>query len=374
LPSASPPAACSIDVPDFSGVARLIDEAGAARAFPAATIEVGTAARPLWQHAVGRLTYDADAAATTPDTVFDLASLTKVIATTPLVMRLVERRRLLLDTPIRRLVPAWTAADRVEVALLDLLEHSAGLTAWWPLYKHARSMVEFTHLIAELPLEYKPRTRSVYSDLGFILLGGIVAERGRAPLDAQFADVLGDTGLTFRPDPSVRAQVAPTEIDVEWRGRLIVGEVHDENAWALSGVAGHAGLFGTAAAVGRFAQLLLQARRGPGRLGPPWLLKRFLHRSVVPGSSRALGWDTMLPTSSCGTRMSAAAVGHTGFTGTSLWIDPVRDLYVVLLTNRVYPTRPADRRDALARLRPAVHDAVVSALLAAGRQSRAGVE
>ena len=361
-------------MPDFSGVSRLIDEAVAARAFPAATVEVGTHARPLWQHAAGRLTYDDDAAATTPETIFDLASLTKVIATTSLVMRLVERRRLLLDTPVRQLVPAWTAADRAAVTLLDLLEHAAGLTAWWPLYKHGHSLVEFAHLIAELPLECRPRTRSIYSDLGFILLGGVVAERGGAPLDAQFADLLGDTGLAFRPGPSLRAQVAPTEIDVEWRGRLIVGEVHDENAWALSGVAGHAGLFGTAAAVGRFAQLLLQARRAPSRLGPPWLLQRFLRRSAVAGSSRALGWDTMLPTSSCGTRMSAAAIGHTGFTGTSLWIDPTRDLYVVLLTNRVHPTRPVDRRDALARLRPAVHDAVVSALSRAGRQGRAGVE
>lgn len=361
-------------MPEFSGVARLIDDAVAARAFPAATIEVGTHARPLWQHAAGRLTYDDDAAATTPDTVFDLASLTKAIATTSLVMRLVERRRLLLDTPVRRLVPAWTAADRAAVTLLDLLEHSAGLTAWWPLYRHGESLAEFAHLIAELPLEYRPRTRSIYSDLGFILLGGIVAERGGAPLDAQFADLLGDTGLAFRPAPSLRAQAAPTEVDAEWRGRLIVGEVHDENAWALAGVAGHAGLFGTAAAVGRFAQLLLQARRAPGRLGPPWLLQRFHRRSRVPGSSRALGWDTMLPTSSCGTRLTAAAIGHTGFTGTSLWIDPGRDLYVVLLTNRVHPTRPADRRDALARLRPAVHDAVVSALSQAGRRGRAGVE
>jgi CubicO group peptidase (beta-lactamase class C family) len=185
-------------VPDFSGAARLIDEAAAARAFPAASIEVGTGNRPIWQHAAGRLTYDDDAPATTPDTIFDLASLTKVIATTTLVMRLVGRRRLLLDTPIRQLVPAWTGADRAHVTVLDLLEHSAGLAAWWPLYKHGQTLVEFEHLIAELPLEYGPRTRSIYSDLGFILLGGIVAERGDAPLDAQCDALIGDTGLVFR--------------------------------------------------------------------------------------------------------------------------------------------------------------------------------
>ena len=349
-------------MPDFSSAARLIEEAAAARAFPAAAIEVGTGLRPLWQHAAGRLTYDENAAATTSETIFDLASLTKVIATTTLVMRLVAQRRLLLDTPVRQLVPAWTGADRSTVTVLDLLEHSTGLTAWWPLYKHGQSLVEFAHLIAELPLEYAPGTRSIYSDLGFILLGGIVADRGGAPLAEQFDALLGDTGIGFQPAAARRAEVAPTELDAEWRGRLIVGEVHDENAWALGGVAGHAGLFGTAGAVGCFARLVLQSLRSGSVLGAPWLWKRFVRRSRVPGSSRALGWDTMLPTSSCGRRLTAAAIGHTGFTGTSLWIDPVRDLYVVLLTNRVHPTRPADRRDALSRLRPVVHDAIVSAL------------
>ena len=363
-------------MPDFTAAARLIDEAAAAHAFPAGSIEVGTRDAVLWQHATGRLSYDDEAPPTSPDTIFDLASLTKVIATTSLAMRLVARRRLLLDTPVRQLVPAWRGADRAQVTVLDLLEHSAGLTAWWPLYKHGQSLVEFAHLIAELPLEYAPRRHSIYSDLGFILLGGIVAERGDAPLETQFDALLGASGLEFRPDAARRARIAPTELDTDWRGRLVVGEVHDENAWALGGVAGHAGLFGTAAAVGCFARLVLQSLRSPTVLGPPWLWSRFLKRSRVPGSSRALGWDTMLPTSSCGTRMSAAAIGHTGFTGTSLWIDPDHDLYVVLLTNRVHPTRPVDRRDGLARLRPAVHDAIVSARLgrAAGHDGGRGVE
>jgi CubicO group peptidase (beta-lactamase class C family) len=140
---------------------------------------------------------------------------------------------------------------------------------------------------------------------------------------------------------------------------LLVGEVHDENAWALGGVAGHAGLFGTAPAVGAFARLVLKTLTRPTALGRPETLRRFLTRSTVPASSRALGWDTMLLTSSCGTRMSPAAFGHTGFTGTSLWIDPAREIYVVLLTNRVHPTREADGFHAV---RPAVHDAVISEL------------
>jgi CubicO group peptidase (beta-lactamase class C family) len=350
------------DVRDFSPAARLIDEAAVSRAFPAAAIEVGTTDRVLWQHAAGTLTYEPDAAAATVETVFDLASLTKVIATAPLVMQHVAARRLLLDTPVRRLVPAWRGRDRADVTVQDLLEHSAGLTAWWPLYKHAASPLEFAQLIGELPLEYVPRRRSIYTDLGFMLLGFIVADVGLAPLDAQFDALVRETGLTYRPSAASRAVIAPTEIDTEWRGRLLLGEVHDENTWALGGVAGHAGLFGSAPAVGRYARLVLQTLRSGTRLGPSWLQRRFVRRSRVPGSSRALGWDTMLPTSSCGTRLSRTAIGHTGFTGTSLWIDPLADVYVALLTNRIHPRRSADRNDALARLRPQVHDAVIEAL------------
>jgi serine-type D-Ala-D-Ala carboxypeptidase len=347
--------------PDFSAVARLLDTARAERAFPAATIEVGGRDGVIWQHATGRLTYADDAAETTIETGFDLASLTKVLATAPLLMQLVASRRVLLSTPVRILSSEWRGSDRHDVTLADLLEHCAGLTSWWDLYTRNNSAREFAHEIGQLPLEYLPRTRSIYSDLGFLLLGFIVAEVGRQPLAAQFDALLGDTGLTFRPPADRRLAMAPTEDDTAWRGRLLVGEVHDENAAALDGVAGHAGLFGSAAAVGAYARLVLQTLGGQTRLGPPWLLRRFLRKSRVPGSSRALAWDTMLPTSSCGTRLSRAAFGHTGFTGTSLWVDPIRDLYVVLLTNRVHPVRPADRHDALRRLRPQVHDAVVSA-------------
>ena len=348
--------------PDFSAVADLIDQARATRAFPAATVEVGCRRGVLWQHATGRLTYADDAASATIDTLFDLASLTKVIATAPLLMQLVAARRLLLSTPVRTVIPEGRGADRHDVTLTDLLEHCAGLTPWWDLYKRNHSAREFSHEIAELPLEHPPRARSIYSDLGFLLLGFIVADRGRAPLDAQFDALLGDTGIRFRPPADLRPAIAPTEDDATWRGRLLVGEVHDENAFALGGVAGHAGLFGSAPAVGTYARLVLETLRAPTRLGPPWLMQRFVRRSRVPRSSRALAWDTMLPTSSCGTRLTPAAFGHTGFTGTSLWIDPLRDLYVVLLTNRVHPVRPADRDDALRRLRPQVHDAVASAL------------
>jgi CubicO group peptidase (beta-lactamase class C family) len=165
--------------------------------------------------------------------------------------------------------------------------------------------------------------------------------------------------IQFAPPSLWRARIAPTEQD-PWRGRLLVGEVHDENAAALGGIAGHAGLFGTAAAVGSYARHLLQVLDGRAGVIRRATLEEFVtKRADIPGSSRALGWDTMLPTSSCGTLMSARAFGHTGFTGTSLWIDPEKDVYVALLTNRVHPTRA---NEAIKHVRPAVHDAVVEEL------------
>jgi CubicO group peptidase (beta-lactamase class C family) len=169
----------------------------------------------------------------------------------------------------------------------------------------------------------------------------------------------GIQDLQFHPPELWRKRTAPTDVD-PWRGRLLIGEVEDENTAALGGAAGQAGLFGTAAAVGECARHLLQILDGRVGVFTRRTLAEFIsRRSDIPGSSRALGWDTMLPTSSCGTRMSARAFGHTGFTGTSLWIDPERDVYVVLLTNRVHPTR---EHNAIRAVRPAVHDAVMDAL------------
>jgi CubicO group peptidase (beta-lactamase class C family) len=241
------------------------------------------------------------------------------------------------------------------VTIRDLLEHCSGLAGWAPLYRAQASRDGFVHAIASSALEYLPWTRSLYSDLGFILLGLILENAGEG-LASQFT-TLGIAGLRFTPGAELRRSIAPTEYD-PGRGRLLVGEVHDENAAALGGVAGHAGLFGPAEAVGAFARLVLRTFTRDTVLGRAETLRRFVTRSTVPGSSRALGWDTMLPTSSCGTRLSKRAIGHTGFTGTSLWIDPALERYVVLLTNRVHPSRD---RDGLRALRPLIHDAVVGA-------------
>ncbi len=361
--------------PPFSDVTELLIEGVRSRAFPAAAIEVGGGAGVLWRRSFGALSYDENALPTTADTIFDLASLTKVIATASLAMRAVDNEHLRLEDRIAEWLPAWTGADRDEVTIADLLAHASGLTAYLPFYVDHTRRIDFEPAICGLPLEYAPRTQSIYSDLGFILLGFILedaqppsAAYAGAPgtvdparrLQAQFGRVARSftlEPLAFNPPRAWRDRTAPTEVD-PWRGRLLVGEVHDENAWALGGAAGHAGLFGTVGAVGDFARAVLATIAGTPALGLPETMRRFMQRGTVPGSSRALGWDTMLPTSSCGTAMSASAIGHTGFTGTSLWIDWERDLYVALLTNRVHPSRDAEQ---LRVIRPQIHDAAVDA-------------
>ena len=352
---------------------RVLEAAVAARTFPAAAVDVGSSAGPLWRDALGTLSDDPQAPATV-DTPYDLASLTKALATTTVVMQLAADGRLQLGDGVASFFDEWLGTDRAPVTIRDLLEHASGLPARL-VDRPPSSQREFEHEICSIALEYAPRTGSIYSDLGFILLGFIAEQHGQATLARQFEDILarlmadptyvgGDAllnldRLTFKLDSQARRRAAPTqamEDDVR-RGRLLVGEVHDSYAAALGGAAGHAGLFGTAPAVGAFARLLLRAARGERLMAPltPNLVRQFTTKSTVPGSSRALGWDTMLPTSSCGSGMSAAAFGHVGFTGTSLWIDPERDRYFVLLTNRACGGGTLDEMRAVRR---AFHDAL----------------
>jgi CubicO group peptidase (beta-lactamase class C family) len=343
-------------------VTQILDQAIGQQRFPAAVVEVGAATQPLWRAAAGRLSYDPGAPATAIDTVFDLASLTKVLATTAFVMQQVERGVLGLDDRVGDHLAAWEGADRARVTLRDLLSHSSGLAAYFPFYRDHAGRAEFERAICRAPLDYEPGTKSIYSDLGFMLLGFILEDK--VPLAARFEALRQQMALSedlqFQPPSLWLARTAPTELD-PWRGRLLVGEVHDENAAALGGAAGHAGLFGTAAAVGQYARHLLQILDGKVGVVQRATLEAFIaRRTDVPGSSRALGWDTMLPSSSCGTLMSPRAFGHTGFTGTSLWIDPERGVYTVLLTNRVHPSRGDDA--AIRQTRRAVHDAVMREL------------
>jgi CubicO group peptidase (beta-lactamase class C family) len=345
----------------FASARQLLQRAVAERSFPAAVVEVGGRDQVLWREAFGRLRFDDDAPPTREDTIFDLASLTKVLATATIALRHVERGGLALDDRVSAHIPSWRGGDRDTVTIRDLLAHCGGLPAHAALFRQHSGRDAFESAICSMPLEYEPRTRSLYSDLGFILLGFVLANA--APLPLQFDTLRVQMGgiqeLQFNPPEIWRPRTAPTRQD-PLRG-LIIGRVDDDNAWALGGVAGHAGLFGTAESVGDFARHVLQVLDDRiGAFRRDTLTAFISRRTDVPGSSRALGWDTMLPTSSCGTRMSPRAFGHTGFTGTSLWVDPDAGVYVVLLTNRVHPT--ADNQ-AIGRVRRTVHDAVMEEFL-----------
>ena len=344
----------------------LLDDGVKRRIFPAGAAEAGSSAGPLWRHATGRLTFDADAAETTAATIFDLASLTKPIATTSVALKLEADGLLDFDTRLAAAFADWTGADRSGVTVRHLLEHTSGLSPRLldrpPLDRRA-----FEREICTMPLEYVPGTKALYSDLGFILLQFCCEQRGQAILafqtDALLQPLLGehqDAQLLTSLHTEQRRRTAPTDPlpEDERRGRRLVGEVHDNYAAALGGFAGHAGLFGTASGVGIFAAVVLRAARGMDAAPRPFtpsIVRRAVSRTRVPGSSRAMGWDTMLPTSSCGTRMSSAAFGHVGFTGTSLWIDPERDRYFVLLTNRVCD---GGTSEDMQQVRRSFHDAL----------------
>lgn len=354
----------------FDDAVQLLHQAAARRIFPAAVAEVGSSEGVHWRHAVGSLTFDTDGTPAAPDTVFDLASLTKPLATTAVVLRLAVDGRLPLETRVATLFAEWRGTDREPVTVRDLLEHAGGLSPRL-LDQPPDDARAFEHDICAMPLEYAPRARAVYTDLGFILLAFACARVTRAPFTQLVDDLLEYVAATNQDDgvdwrlyskvpPARLACTAPTTpmLEDQRRGRRLVGEVHDNYAAALGGLAGHAGLFGTAPGVGRYAQLMLRAHRGDASLRPPFTpawAALAAQRSTVPGSSRALGWDTMKPTSSCGAHLSTAAFGHVGFTGTSLWLDPERDRYYVLLTNRVCDGGTSEDMQAVRR---AFHDSL----------------
>jgi CubicO group peptidase (beta-lactamase class C family) len=326
----------------------------------------------LFEAGIGALTYDAGPAPGAT-TIYDLASLTKVVGLTTVVMMLVEKGKLDLDAPVTRYVPEFTAGGD-SVSVRQLLTHSSGLPAWLPLYREVHSRAEMFARVNATALEAAPGSRMVYSDLGAILLTEIVeriaGQRLDRLLERRVFQPLGMRDTRFNPPARLRSRIAPTEND-PWRGRVLRGEVHDENAAAMGGVSGHAGLFSTAADLVRFAQMMLRGGRAPA--GPRGGARpRLLDSATIAAfttvqnpalSGRALGWDTPTPGSSAGTRLTARAYGHTGFTGTSMWIDPGQDLFVILLTNRVHPTR---QNEQILAIRPRVADLAVAAAGARG--------
>ena len=357
----------------------VIEKAISEKAFPGATLAVGYRGK-VSVHAFGKLSYDAKAAAANPNTMYDIASLTKVVATTTLVAKLVEGDfavPLDLDAKIERYLPEWASGPNAEwrhrVTVRHLLTHTSGLPAFKEYWRTKNSRVTakrstgkqdtLARIFAE-PLEYEPGTKEIYSDLGIILMAEIVERLTGRTLDdlakSAIFSPLGMKDTMYRPPKKLWPQIAPTEIDNQLRHRLVQGEVHDENAFAIGGVSGHAGIFSTAPDLAAFCQMLLN--------GGVYAHQRILRRATIAhfttpqqlsGGTRTLGWAVPTEGGSSGHYFSAHSFGHTGFTGTSIWIDPDRQLFVVLLTNRVHPTRENTK---IQKVRVELHDAVMQAL------------
>jgi serine-type D-Ala-D-Ala carboxypeptidase len=354
----------------FARAYSVLQEAIPRRAFPAASVAVAHKGRLVALKALGRFTYEPNAPAATPATLFDLASVTKVVATTPMAMILYERGLLDLDAPVSAIVPEFISnagkdPRRHQVTLRMLLAHSSGLPAYEKLFLKTHAGDELLHQAFATQLAADPGTVTVYSDIGFIILGIALERLADEALDRfcqrEIFALLGMTNTAFNPPTEIRAQIPPTTDDRAFRHRIIQGEVQDENASVLGGVAGHAGVFSTAADLARFAHAMLQ---GGGPILRPDTLALFTRRETAPpGTSHALGWDSPSGLSQSGKYFSPQSFGHLGYTGTSLWIDPERQLSIALLTNRTWPDCS---NHAIKQVRPRFHDALVEAIESEG--------
>lgn len=362
----------SDSIGQFRAVFQVLESAIAARAFPSCAFGVLAGGDVALSGARGHFTYEPNAPAVVPETAYDIASLTKVVATTAAAMLLVQRDKLNLATPLGDLLPDFVARRAVgdparRVTLRHLLAHNSGLPGYGKLFRYANTPAALMQACFDLPLEAEPGARAEYSDPGFILLGKALEAVMGEGLDS-FAqrEIFGPLGMAstgYCPAPAARPAIPPTEEDGTFRHRRIQGEVQDENAYVLGGVAGHAGLFSNVADLLRFAAAVLDASGTEPRNASPLFdlttINQFAARQEPGGSSQALGWDTPSQPSSSGTRFSQHSIGHLGYSGCSLWIDLDAAIAVVLLTNRTWP----DRRSQLIReVRPAFHDAVRSAL------------
>jgi CubicO group peptidase (beta-lactamase class C family) len=361
----------------FFSAFSILDAAVADRVFPGSSIAVTHRGRVVGLRALGRFNYDSDSPLVTADTLFDLASVSKVVATTTAAMILYERGLLDLDARVVGIVPEFGKAGvagagaedgdarRRAVTLRMLLAHSSGLPAYEKLFLKVRTREQLLQAAFTTPLAAEPGARAEYSDIGFMVLGEALERIAGETLD-RFCqrEIFGPLGMghtTYKPPPEARAKIPPTQDDRTFRKRVIQGEVQDENASVLGGVAAQAGVFSTAEDLARFAHAMLG---GGHPILRPETVALFTRRETAPAStSRALGWDTPSGHSQSGRYFSAQAYGHLGYTGTSLWIDPVRELSVVLLTNRTWPDCS---NWAIKQVRPKFQDAVVEALDAAG--------
>ena len=345
--------------------------------FPGAAALVAQEGKVVFLEHVGYRSLVPERAPMERDTIFDLASLTKVMATIPAVMKLVDEGRIALDDPLSKLIPSAKLSDKKELTLRMLLTHSAGLMDWKPFYEKLRDLPLkdrkrlLREWIIEEPFAYEPAKGSLYSDLGFMLLEWVIEERTGETLpefvEKYFYGPLGLKRTFFGGGEGrflqgvAKEEFAATE-DCPWRKWVLQGEVHDDNAWTVGGYSGHAGLFSTAEEVYVIANMLREHHLGKrSDFFRPETVREFYRRQdIVKGSDWALGWDTRaLEGSSAGKYFSRDSVGHTGFTGTSIWMDLEKDVIAILLTNRVHPKRDNDK---IKQFRPVFHDSVMEEL------------
>jgi serine-type D-Ala-D-Ala carboxypeptidase len=333
--------------------------------YPGAVVVVGRRDSVLYARGYGRFTWRASSPVPTPDsTLWDIASITKVVGTASGAMRLVDAGRLELDAPVGRYLPRFSGGAKDQVTIRMLLDHTSGLRSYAPLFKLARTRESAIDLIYAEPVVRTPGEKPVYSDLNAIVLGLVIETVARVPLEEFVArevfEPLEMVQTTYRPTGSLSRRTVPTAL---WRGHPVQGRVNDPNADVLGGAAGHAGIFSTGMDLARYAQAWL--RNGSTRRGQwvtPGTMRSFLQRGVNSGP-RLLGWDTAehggKEPSVFGTLISDAGYGHTGFTGTEIWIDPARDLFLVFLTNRTFDPKFGNSQHALRRVRATLSDAAI---------------
>jgi len=361
---AKAPSAVGMSAARLATIDRVVERGIRAGGYPGAAVVVGRKGAAVWEKGFGRLGWTSDAGSVVPErTIYDLASLTKVVGTTTAVMILFDEGKIRLDDRVVQYIPEFTGGAKDAVTIRMLLEHRSGLPAGRDLWRISSTPEEARAAVISTPLFAAPGQYVEYSDLGADMLGFVVEAVSGEKLD-HFLDTrvfvpLGMTDTRFRPDGSLRGRIAPTELNPP-RGYPLRGEVHDENAYALGGVAGHAGLFSTASDLAVFAQMMLNGGSYNGtRIVADSTVTLFTRRAAA---TRALGWDTCGGKGSCGEYLSSSAYGHTGFTGTSLWIDPEREMFVVLLTNRVHAAKARRPAKVISDVRADLADAAALAV------------
>jgi CubicO group peptidase (beta-lactamase class C family) len=364
LPSKSP-AAVGMSATRLSKIDQVIARAIRAGGFPGGVVVVGRRGASVWEKGFGNLAWSGKSPVVPASSIYDLASLTKVVATTTALMILYDEGKIALDAPASRYLPEFSGGLKDEITIKQLLEHRSGLPAGRELWRIARSPDEARQATIETALECEPGRCMIYSDVGADILGFIIEKVSGERLDVfvqkRVFDPLAMRETYFRPHWTLRDRIAPTDLTPP-RGYPLRGEVHDENAFALGGVAGHAGLFSTASDLAVFAQMMLNGGELNGvRIVADSTVALFTARTNSPGT-RALGWDTCGHDGSCGKYLSERSYGHTGYTGTSLWIDPDRELFVVLLTNRVHAARARRPSKVIADVRADLADAAALAV------------